>query len=42
MAALIAIDCCVTDYLLCEETCFSRLCFENKKHIIMLGRARPE
>lgn len=42
MAALIALDCCITDYLLCEETCFSRLSFENKKKVVQLGRARPD
>lgn len=32
----------MTDYLLTEENTFSKLSFENKKHIISLGRARPE
>lgn len=42
MAALIAIDCCLTDYLLSDETCFAKLSFENKKHVINMGRARPD
>lgn len=42
MAALLQFDCCSVDYLLNEATCFSKLSFENKKHIIKQGRARPE
>lgn len=42
MAALVQIECCLTDYLLHESTRFSNLSFENKKHVIKLGRARPD
>lgn len=42
MAALVNVECCLTDYLLTEETSFSKLSFENKKHVIHLGRARPD
>lgn len=40
--ALIHIVCCLTDFLLRNETSFYKLSFENKKHVIQLGRALPD
>lgn len=42
MASLLNIECCLTDFLLNEETSFANLSLEEKRLVVQMGRACPD